>query len=119
MLIVIIISNILSDTIKSRQCSAQFLYARLGLRAVGVPTNNKMGQSLCGGLDKARHVFPSTFLVRVQCLRKGLFMAIKGPSTKPIVFSVIPESYCRRRGRFTSFFPVAIELIEPLTLLNL
>ena len=107
------------------------------LRAVGVPTNNQRGQisgpcRLCGGLDKARHVVPTALLVRVQCLRKSLYMAVEGPSTRekgrdrtqsydkspphrqknpksnvttqnatkkfdytrPIVFSMIPESYC-------------------------
>ena len=50
-------------------CSAH-LEASQGPRAVGVPTNDQRGQSselcrLCGGLDKARHVVPTTLLVRV------------------------------------------------------
>ena len=79
-------------------CSAQFLYASYGPRAVGVPTNNQRGQSsgpcrLCDGFDRARHVVPTALLVRVQCFRKNLYMAVEGPGTRPIVFSVIPGSY--------------------------
>ena len=74
---------------------------------MGVPTNNHRGQSsgpcrLCGGLDKARHVVP---IASGQCLRKSLNMAVEGPSTRSIVFSMIPRSYCRCQRRFTIFVP--------------
>ena len=45
MLVVIIISKISSDIHKSRLCSAVFLYASEGQRALGVPINNQRGQS--------------------------------------------------------------------------
>ena len=54
---------------------------------------------LFAGLDKARHVVPAALPVRVQCLRESLYMAVEGPSTRPIVFSMIPGSNCRRRRR--------------------
>ena len=81
-----------------------------GLMAEGVPTNNQRGRRsgpcrLLGGLDKARHIAPTALLVRVQCFRKGLYKAVKGPSTRPIVLSMINGSYCRRRRRLTIFKP--------------
>ena len=74
---------------------------------------------LCGGLYKARHVVPTALLVRVQCLRKTLYMAVEGPNTKFIVFSMIPVAYSRHRRRFTILVPEAMKLVEPLTLLSL
>ena len=38
-------------------------------------------------------------------------MAVEGPNTRPIVFSMIPGSYCRRRRRFTIFVPDAMKLV--------
>ena len=78
--------------------------------AEGVPTNNQRGQisgpcRLWGGLDKARHIVPTALLVRVQCFRKGSYKAVEGPSTRPIVLSLITGSYCRRRRRLTIFEP--------------
>ena len=78
--------------------------------AEGVPTNNQRGRRsgpcrLWGGLDKARHIVPTTLLVRVQCFRKSLHKALQGPSTRPIVVSMINGSYCRRRRRLTIFEP--------------
>ena len=74
--------------------------------AEGVPTNNQRGRRsgpcrLWGGLDKARHIVPTALLVRVQCFRKSLHKAVQGPSTRPIVVSMINRSYCRRRRRLT------------------
>ena len=76
------------------------LYESLALRTEGIPT--KRGQSsgpcrLCRSLDKTCYVVPTALLVRVQCLRKSLHMAVKGPS---IFLSMIPWSYCRYRRRF-------------------
>ena len=110
MLAVIIIDRISSDIHKSGLFSRQFLYLSSGLRAVGVLTNNRRGQSLgpchlCGGLDKARQVVPITLLVRIQ--RNSLYMAVEGPSTRYIVFSMIPGSYYPGRRRFTIFVPEA------------
>ena len=78
--------------------------------AEGVPTNNQRGRRsgpcrLWGGLDKARHIVPTALLVRVQCFRKSLHKAVQGPSTRPIVVSMIIGSYCRRRRRLTIFEP--------------
>ena len=78
--------------------------------AEGVPTNNQRGRRsgpcrLWGGLDKARHIVPTALLVRVQCFRKSLHKAVQGPSTRPIVVSMINGSYCRRRRRLTIFEP--------------
>ena len=62
--------------------------------AEGVQTNNQRGRRsgpcrLWGGLDKARHIVPTALLVRVQCFRKSLLKAVQGPSTRPIVVSMI------------------------------
>ena len=65
--------------------------------------NNQRGRR--GGLDKARHIVPTVLLVRVQCFRKSLYKAVQGPSTRPIVLSMINGSYCRRRRRLTIFEP--------------
>ena len=78
--------------------------------AEGVPTNNQRGRRsgpcrLWGGLDRARHIVPTALLVRVQCFRKSLHKAVQGPSTRPIVVSMINGSYCRRRRRLTIFEP--------------
>ena len=40
-------------------------------------------------------------LVRVQRLRNDLYKAVKGPSTRPLVLSIIAGSYWLRRRRFT------------------
>ena len=75
-----------------------------------VPTNNQRGRRsgpcrLWRGLDKARHIVPTALLVRVQCFRKRVCKAVQGPSTRPIVLSMITGSYCRRRRRLTIFEP--------------
>ena len=77
------------------------LYASSGPKAEGVPTNNQRGRGsgpcrLWGGLDKARHIVPTALLVRVQRFRNDLYKAVKGPSTRPIVLSMIAGSYWRR-----------------------
>ena len=92
--------------------------------AEGVPTNNQRGQRsgpcrLLRGLDKARHIVPTALLVRVQCFRKGSYKAVEGPSTRPIVLSMITGSYCRRRRRWTIFEPDEIKFGLSLTLLSL
>ena len=92
--------------------------------AEGVPTNNQRGRRsgpcrLLGGLDKARHIVPTALLVRVQCFRKSLHKAVQGPSTRPIVVSMINWSYCRRRRRLTIFEPDEMKFGVSLTLLSL
>ena len=91
-------------------CATRSLYASSGPKAEGVPTNNQRGRGsgpcrLWGGLDKARHIVPTALLVRVQRFRNDLYKAVKGPSTRPIVLSMIAGSYWRRRRRFTIFEP--------------
>ena len=91
-------------------CATRSLYASSGPKAEGVPTNNQRGRGsgpcrLWGGLDKARHIVPTALLVRVQRFRNDLYKAVKGPSTRPIVHSMIAGSYWRRRRRFTIFEP--------------
>ena len=91
--------------------------------AEGVPTNNQRGRRsgpcrLWGGLDKARHIVPTALLVRVQCFRKSLHKAVQGPSTRPIVVSMINGSYCRRRRRLTIFEPDEMKFGVSLTLLD-
>ena len=73
-------------------------HASAGLQAEGVPTNNQRGRGsgpccLRGDLDKARHIVPTALFVRVQRLRNDLHKAVKGPSTRLIVLSMITGSY--------------------------
>ena len=90
-------------------CATCSLYASSGPKAEGVPTNNHRGQwspcRLIGGLDNARHIVPTALLGRVQRFRNDLYKAVKGPSTRPIVLSMIIGSYWRRQRRFTLFEP--------------
>ena len=91
--------------------------------AEGDPNNNQRGRRsgpcrLWGGLDKARHIIPTDLLVRVQCFRKSLYKAVQGPSTRPIVLSMINGSYCRRRRRLTIFEPDEMKFGVSLTLLS-
>ena len=102
-------------------CATRSLYASSGPKAEGVPTNNQRGRGsgpcrLWGGLDKARHIVPTALLVRVQRFRNDLYKAVKGPSTRPIVLSMIAGSYWRRRRRFTIFEPDEMKFASPLTL---
>ena len=46
-------------------------------------------------------------------------MAVEGPSIRPIVFSMIPGSYCQRRRRFTILVPEAMKLVQRLIILSL
>ena len=51
-------------------CATRSLYTSSGPAAEGVPTNNqgRWGSGpfrLCGGLDKARHIVPTTLLVSI------------------------------------------------------
>ena len=66
-----------------------------------------------------RHIVPTALLVRVQCFRKGSYKAVEGPSTRPIVLSMITGSYCRRRRRLTIFEPDEMKFGVSLTLLSL
>ena len=79
-------------------CAMRSLYASSGPKAEGVPTNNQRerGSGPCRlwwGLDKARHIVPTALLVRVQRFRNDLYKVVKGPSTRPIVLSMIAGSY--------------------------
>ena len=49
----------------------------------------------------AGHIVPAALLVRVQCFRKGLYKAVEGPNTRPIVLSMIKWLYCPHRRRLT------------------
>ena len=89
-----------------------------GPEAEGVLSNNQRGRGsgpcrLWGGLDKARHIVQTDMLVRVQRLRNDMYKAVKGPSKRPIVLSMITGSYWRRRSRFTIFEPDEINLQGP------
>ena len=91
-------------------CTTRSLYASSGPKAEEVPTNNQRwrGSGPCrlwGGLAKARHIVPTALFVRMQRLRNDLYKDVKGPSTRPIVLSMIAGSYWRRRRRFTIFEP--------------
>ena len=88
-------------------CATCSLHASSGPKTKGVPTNNQRGQGSAPcrfwwGLDKASHIVLTALLVRVQRLRNDLYKTVKGPSTRPIVFSMIAGSYWRRR-RFLLF----------------
>ena len=66
--------------------------------AEGVSTINQRGREsgachVSGGLDKARHIVKTALLFRVQHLKNDLYKAVKGPSTRPIVISMITGSY--------------------------
>ena len=50
-----------------------------------------------------RTVVPTAVLVRVQRLRNDLYKAVKGPSTRPIVLSMITGSYFRGSKAFHYF----------------
>ena len=105
-------------------CATRSLYASSGPKAEGVPTNNQRGRGsgpcrLWGGLDKARHIVPTALLVGVQRFRNDLYKAVKGPSTRPIVLSMIAGSYWRRRRRFTILEPDEMKFASPLTLRSL
>ena len=98
-------------------CVMRSLYASLGSKAERVPTNNQRGRGsgpfrLWGGLDKARHIVPTALLVRVQCFRKYLYKAVKGPSTRPIFLSMIVG----RLRRFTIFGPNKMKFANSLRL---
>ena len=69
--------------------------------------------------DKARHIVPTALLVRVQRLRNDLYKALEGPTTRPIVLSMITGSYFRRRRRLTILEPDESKFASHLTLLSL
>ena len=84
-------------------CATRSLYASSGPKAEGVPTNNQRGRGsgpcrLWGGLDKARHIVPTALLVRVQRFRNDLYKAVKGPSTRPIVLSMMDQKEDQQPG---------------------
>ena len=89
-------------------CATRNLYASLGPKADGVPTNNRRrrGSGLCrfwGGLDKARYIVPTALLVRVQCFRNDLYKAVKGQSTRHTVLSIITGSILTTSKAFHYF----------------
>ena len=43
------------------------------------------------GCGQSPLVLPNTSLVRVQCLRKGIFDDVEGPTTRPIVLPMTTE----------------------------
>ena len=99
------ISKIYKDIRQSRAWYVR-LEANSGPRTKGVPTNNQRGRGsgpclLWGGLDMSRHIVSTALLVRVQCFRKNLYKVPEGPSTRPIVFSMINGSYFRFRRCLT------------------
>ena len=74
------------------------LYLSSGPKAEGFTTNNQRGRGselcrLCGGLDKASHIVPTALFARVQRLRNDPYKAVKGPSARPIVLSMIAGSF--------------------------
>ena len=56
---------------------------------------------LWGGLDKSRHIVPTALLVRGRCFRNDMYKAVQGPSTRPIILSMITGSYFLSRRRLT------------------
>ena len=58
--------------------------------------------SFCG-LDKSPHIVPTALLVREQHSRKDLYKAVEGPSTIPLVLSMINRSYFGHPKRFKAF----------------
>ena len=62
--------------------------------------------------------------IKVCCITRSLYAssgpkAVNGPSTKPIVLSMIAGTYLRRRRRFTIFEPDEMKFASPLTLISL
>ena len=107
-------------------CATRSLYASSGPRDEGVPTNNQRGRGsgpcrLWGGWDKARHIVPTALLVRLQRFMNDLYMyeAVKRPSTRPTVLSMIAGSYWRRRRRLAIIVPDEMKFASPLTLRSL
>ena len=104
MLVVIIISKISSDICKML-CDPP-IWKRAN--DVWVSTNNQRVQSsgpchLCRGLYMVRHAVPTALLVRVQWLRKSLDMAVKRPSARHIVFSVILDVFSKFCFRWSTY----------------
>ena len=65
------------------------------------------------------HIVPTVLLVRVQCPRKDLYKAVEGPSTRPIVISMITESYFLLRKGLTISEPDETKSATSLILANL
>ena len=74
------------------------------LRSDGL-TNNQRGRR-----SGPCHIVPTALLVRVQCLKKGPCKAVEGPSSRPIVPSMINGSYCRRRRRLSKIEKVPMDI---------
>ena len=60
----------------------------------GVPTNNQRGQGsgpcfLLGGKTGPSYIVPIALLVGVHFVKKDLYKAVEGPSTRRIVLSMI------------------------------
>ena len=79
---------------------------------IGVSTKNQRGRGsgscfLWGGLDKSRWIVPTTLLVRVKHWMKDLYKTVEGPSTRPIVLSMITGSYfLLRKYKSNKYSPV-------------
>ena len=99
-------------------CSTRSQYASSGPKADGAPTNNQSGRGsgpcrLWGGLNKTNRIVPTTLLVREQRFGNYLYKTVKGPSTRPIVLSMIAGSYWRCRRRFTIFESDEMKFASP------
>ena len=83
-------------------CATRSLYASAGPKAEGVSTNNRRGREsgpcrLLGGLDKARHIVPTSLLVRVKRFRNDLYMAVSTFLRKQKLSFVMRIESCRRK----------------------
>ena len=47
------------------------------------------------GLEKSRHIVPTTFLVRKQCFRDNMYKVVKGSIARPIFLIMTTGSYFR------------------------
>ena len=103
---IIVYQKIIGISIKVGSATSS-LYASSCPKVEGVPTNNHRGRGsvpcrLWERLDKDRQIIPTAMLVKVQRLRNDLYKTVKGPSTTPVVISMITGSYWQRRRRFTT-----------------
>ena len=94
------------------------LYASSGPKAEGVPTNNQRGRGsgpcrLWGGFGEARHIVQTALLVRVERFRNDLYKAIKGPSSRPIVLSMIAGSYWLLPGTWSHLWFAGVRECPP------
>ena len=71
---------------------------------------------LWGSFWKARFIVPTALLVRVQGAMKDMYKIVEGPSTKPLVLSMVTGSYLQRRRRLTIYEPDEMKFAAPLML---